>query len=164
MNASLRSEKSPRLPTEAKIRERAFQHYEAAGRVPGHDQDHWLQAETELMAEAAPTVPKKWHWHYRTLQRIRTALQQGRDEHALTIRTPLPRDGADSGDVASEQNENETVFAEILREDLELTEIDAALARIEAGTYGICEATGEPIAAARLRAIPWTRVNVPRRP
>jgi RNA polymerase-binding protein DksA len=37
-----------------------------------------------------------------------------------------------------------------------LREIDAALARIEDGTYGICSIGGEPIGEERLRAIPWT--------
>ena len=36
-----------------------------------------------------------------------------------------------------------------------LTEIDAALARIEAGTYGVCLNCGQPIAEERLAAIPW---------
>ena len=35
--------------------------------------------------------------------------------------------------------------------------IDEALLRIEKGTYGICRDCGEPIAEARLNAIPWTR-------
>jgi RNA polymerase-binding transcription factor DksA len=34
--------------------------------------------------------------------------------------------------------------------------IDAALARIGDGTYGACEVCGNPIAPARLEAIPWT--------
>lgn len=38
-----------------------------------------------------------------------------------------------------------------------LQAIEAALARVEAGTYGICRDCGEPIASARLDAIPWTR-------
>lgn len=38
-----------------------------------------------------------------------------------------------------------------------LREIDEALERIEDGTYGICLATGEPIAKARLRARPWAK-------
>lgn len=41
-----------------------------------------------------------------------------------------------------------------------LMEIDFALARIENGTYGICEETEEPIEEARLRAIPWTRLSI----
>ena len=38
-----------------------------------------------------------------------------------------------------------------------LGEIDAALKRIEDGTYGICEGCGKPIGEERLEAIPWTR-------
>ena len=36
----------------------------------------------------------------------------------------------------------------------------AALGRIDAGTYGIDEATGEPINPARLDAIPTARTNI----
>jgi DnaK suppressor protein len=36
----------------------------------------------------------------------------------------------------------------------ELHEIQAALARIDAGTYGICTTCGETISAARLTAMP----------
>jgi len=39
-------------------------------------------------------------------------------------------------------------------------EIDEALRRIEAKTYGICEATEEPIEKARLEAIPYTRLSL----
>jgi DnaK suppressor protein len=35
-------------------------------------------------------------------------------------------------------------------------EIDTALARLDAGTYGTCEVCGEAIAPARLEALPWT--------
>lgn len=38
-----------------------------------------------------------------------------------------------------------------------LAEIDAALERIEAGTYGMCEMCDKPIGEDRLRAIPWAR-------
>ena len=41
-----------------------------------------------------------------------------------------------------------------------LVEIDDALSRITAGTYGICEGTGKPIAKARLEAQPWARYSV----
>lgn len=42
----------------------------------------------------------------------------------------------------------------------QLMEIENALARIENGSYGICEETEEPIEADRLRAIPWTRLSI----
>ncbi|NDG84083.1 MAG: TraR/DksA family transcriptional regulator [Proteobacteria bacterium] len=41
-----------------------------------------------------------------------------------------------------------------------IKEIDDALARMENGTYGICEETGEPIEEKRLAAIPWTRLSL----
>jgi DnaK suppressor protein len=41
-----------------------------------------------------------------------------------------------------------------------LTEIEAAIERIEAGTYGICEVCGEPIDPARLEARPTARTCV----
>ena len=37
---------------------------------------------------------------------------------------------------------------------------DEALMRIEKGSFGICKDCGEPIAEARLNAIPWTRVCI----
>lgn len=41
-----------------------------------------------------------------------------------------------------------------------ISEIDEALARIENGTYGICQVNGEPIPKPRLEAIPWARCCV----
>jgi DnaK suppressor protein len=41
-----------------------------------------------------------------------------------------------------------------------LVEIDAAEARLEAGTYGVCERCGEPIAQARLEARPTARLCI----
>ena len=39
----------------------------------------------------------------------------------------------------------------------QLGEIDAAVARVEAGSYGICEICGQPIADGRLEARPTAR-------
>ena len=41
-----------------------------------------------------------------------------------------------------------------------LGEIDAALQRIEDGSYGVCEVCGKPIGAERLSAIPWARLCI----
>jgi DnaK suppressor protein len=41
-----------------------------------------------------------------------------------------------------------------------LQAIEEALWRMEQGTYGICRDCGEPIAPARLNAIPWTRACI----
>ena len=41
-----------------------------------------------------------------------------------------------------------------------IKEIDEALGRIENGSYGTCEETGEPIEEKRLQALPWTRLSL----
>ena len=41
-----------------------------------------------------------------------------------------------------------------------LTEIDAALTRIDEGTYGICQRCGEPIGRERLEALPWATLCI----
>jgi RNA polymerase-binding protein DksA len=41
-----------------------------------------------------------------------------------------------------------------------LDAIDAALRRIEDGTYGICASCGQPIGAERLEALPWTTQDI----
>ena len=49
-----------------------------------------------------------------------------------------------------------------MRSDLEhsIHEIDAALRRVDDGTYGVDEETGEPIDPERLEAIPTARTNI----
>lgn len=42
----------------------------------------------------------------------------------------------------------------------QLLEVEMALARIESGTFGVCEETEEPIETDRLLAIPWTRLSI----
>jgi DnaK suppressor protein len=41
-----------------------------------------------------------------------------------------------------------------------LAQIDRALARLDDGTYGICERCGNPIAEERLRARPWATLCI----
>jgi RNA polymerase-binding transcription factor DksA len=41
-----------------------------------------------------------------------------------------------------------------------LKEIEAALVRIEHGTYGVCERTGKRISAERLAELPWARYSI----
>lgn len=61
---------------------------------------------------------------------------------------------ADSGQVAAEQGEAKAL-ARSLREQLD--DVEAALTALDEGRYGLCEVCGEPIAEARLEAMPTTR-------
>lgn len=61
---------------------------------------------------------------------------------------------ADSSQVAAEQGEVR-VLAENLR--AVLSDVEHALAKLDAGTYGTCETCGQPISEPRLEAMPATR-------
>ena len=56
--------------------------------------------------------------------------------------------------------ERSQVSALIEQAEQRLVEIEAARARLDAGTYGTCEVCGEPIAAGRLEARPVARTCV----
>jgi hypothetical protein len=74
-------------PTEVQIRTRAYEIYEEHGCQPGHDIDHWLQAEYELMqlpiakiAEMPPPKPKRGRAAKHTLVGVvHAALLMGAD-------------------------------------------------------------------------------------
>jgi DnaK suppressor protein len=95
------------------------------------------------------------------LERIAAMLEAMRARLTVSARAAMggdvhlnPDDFADEIDVAS--SESGLAFVGRLREREHglLQKIDAALKRIEAGTFGTCLACGEPIGTARLEARP----------
>ena len=65
---------------------------------------------------------------------------------------PLPRAFAD----AAVAVENDRVLEAIKdTATMELAHIDHALARLDAGTFGLCERCGTPIDSGRLNAVPY---------
>jgi RNA polymerase-binding transcription factor DksA len=90
-------------------------------------------------------------------ERAHLQRQLGDIEHDRTGDGPIDMLG---GDAAADTT---TATIELnLRSDLAhgIAEIDAALRRIELGTYGIDEETGDPIDPDRLAAMPAARTNV----
>lgn len=63
-------------------------------------------------------------------------------------------------DAASETASRTADLAILERIETELAEIEAALERLDAGTYGKCEVDGRPIPDERLQALPATRFCV----
>jgi len=61
---------------------------------------------------------------------------------------------ADSAQVAAEQGENASLAANFRDQ---LSEVEGAMERLDAGTYGTCQVCGTTIAAARIDAMPATR-------
>lgn len=62
---------------------------------------------------------------------------------------------ADFAEQATERETDQTTEALEAHALAEIGQIKAALARIDAGTYGVCSACGEAIAPARMAALPW---------
>jgi RNA polymerase-binding protein DksA len=91
-------------------------------------------------------------------QRAQEALDHLQHENAGSMEDETQEIQSDNhpGDVASETYDRELDYS--LEENVQrvLDAIDAALQRIEDGTYGICANRGEPIGAERLEALPWT--------
>ena len=63
-------------------------------------------------------------------------------------------------DIASNERERELTLMLGDRDREKLAEIEEALERIKNGAYGICDECGEPIAEARLMALPFTKVCI----
>lgn len=63
-------------------------------------------------------------------------------------------------DFASDVQESEMNYTLIERTREYIQHINDALERIENKTYGICLATGKPIAKGRLEAVPHTRYSI----
>lgn len=61
-------------------------------------------------------------------------------------------DGFGEADTVSVERDRLLVVASDAR--AHVAEIDAALGRVEAGTYGVCESCQQPIPQARLEAVP----------
>jgi RNA polymerase-binding transcription factor DksA len=100
--------------------------------------------------------------------RSRLGTERGHAEDRLhTLEHERDQDGAiDSagGDPGADTTSATTYLGAIQDVHNEIEEIDLALRRIDDGTYGIDEVTGEPIDPARLAAEPTARVNVGTRP
>ena len=76
------------------------------------------------------------------------------------VRTSPRADPADFGDQSAHTFNRELLFAQADANRSMLRMVQAALLRIEQGTFGECERCGEEIGLARLKAIPWARCCV----
>lgn len=63
-------------------------------------------------------------------------------------------------DMGTDNYEQEFTLGLVEKDRNLLREINAALAKIQNGTFGICEGTGKPIGRARLEAQPWSRFSI----
>jgi DnaK suppressor protein len=99
------------------------------------------------------------------IEKMREILIKRRDalRKALAGDLSMLRELQQSGDemdaaLDAAQDELVSRLAEV--ESRELAQIENALERIRAGSYGICEMTGKPIPAARLQALPYATLCI----
>ena len=82
---------------------------------------------------------------------------------AKPLQWTMENNSGRQGDMADQASGNNEVHIQLKLKQTDakiLQAIEEALGRIEGGTFGACRDCGEPIAAARLNAIPWTRVCI----
>ena len=102
-------------------------------------------------------INRKWAGHYRALLDLRERLLKERADQLRQAAEPLEPHSQSLADSATDEFDHGLALSQLSAEQNALFEIEAALQRIQSGTYGVCEESGKPIAKARLQAIPWTR-------
>ena len=68
--------------------------------------------------------------------------------------------GMHQADAGSDAYDRDFALSLLSQEQDALYEIEEAIKRVDAGTYGTCEMSGKPIAHARLEALPFARYTV----
>ena len=105
----------------------------------------------------AGKVPRKWRWHYKALQRLRDHLVDDLCLKLAAATEPIEPHSMDPAESATDESNRALAVSLLSGERDALHEVDSAMRRILAGTYGICERSGKRIPLQRLRAVPWTR-------
>jgi len=118
-------------------------------------------------AIAEQDVPEKFKRYYKLLIDLRTHLTEGIELHSEETLKRSSKD--DTGDLSSygqhmadsgtDTFDRDFALSLVSSEQEALTEIDSAIKRIHAGTYGVCEINQKPIAKERLLAVPFTRYS-----
>ena len=68
--------------------------------------------------------------------------------------------GMHQADAGSDAYDKDFALSLLSQEQDALYEIEEAMKRVDAGTYGLCEMSGKPIPVARLEALPFARYTV----
>ena len=102
------------------------------------------------------------------VERYRTQLLHKRGEllggtAAKPLQWTMENNSGRQGDMADQASGTNEVHIQLKLKQTDakiLQAIEEALLRLDKGSYGVCRDCGEPIAEARLNAIPWTRVCI----
>lgn len=127
--------------------------------VASPEQDRARAKLDQEIAENAGLRPSEVALLRKALLDARDAMERRRSAH-VDVALPTESHLADEMDMAS--RDQDMGFALLLAgKDQNLSaEVEAALKRMDNGSYGLCEGTDEPIGFRRLEARPWTRYSV----
>jgi RNA polymerase-binding protein DksA len=94
--------------------------------------------------------------------RVRGALDNLHNENPGSVEDETGDETQDQhlGDAATAMHDRSLDYTLEDNEEHLLASIDAALKRIEDGTYGICTNCGRPISEERLEALPWAELCI----
>jgi RNA polymerase-binding transcription factor DksA len=112
-------------------------------------------------------IPEKYRRYYRLLIDLRNHVTGQLDQHTEeTLKRSAKDDAGDlssygqhMADAGTDTFDRDFALSLVSNEQEALSEVEAAIQRIKAGTYGICEGTGKPIAKERLLAVPFARFS-----
>jgi DnaK suppressor protein len=91
------------------------------------------------------------------LERMRDDLQvRLRREEAVAVQTENLPEALEAAELTREQGDAVLLTQ---RDRALLREVEHALAKFEAGGYGLSERSGQPIGFRRLEAVPWARTT-----
>src|SRR6266481_4579149 len=107
-----------------------------------------------------PRINPKWTRHYRHLSDLRDYFLRQKGALTQDANEEQPSYSEHMADAGTDSYDRDFALSMLSSDQNALYEIDEAIDRIEAGTYGICELTGKPIPPERLTAIPWARFTI----
>jgi len=109
----------------------------------------------------APNAPT--HLSSSDLARLRRMLEQKRDALRASERDAqdaargVTDEAIEDADVAERMIEQDSALRQGAHDSVVLSDVERALRKLEAGTYGVSEESGAPIELERLDAVPWAR-------
>ncbi len=101
-----------------------------------------LQELKNMLLERKQAILRKMQQYYQESQEMETNIAQ------------------DAVDKAESSYTKEFLLSLTDAEREQLSQIQAALRRLEKGEYGICQSCGQPINKKRLKIIPWTSLCI----
>jgi RNA polymerase-binding transcription factor DksA len=101
-------------------------------------------------------VPARWSTHYQQLcaERDRLLSRSSCSPEISSVKLD------DLVEAATEESQRCLDLVSARATQASILDVLEAIRRIELGKYGICELTGKPIEAQRLKAIPWARCSL----